>query len=132
MLAGLVLFLGCLWMATSSEELTAIPGGVKQIAPGIWFREGEISDKGHCNNIWIEMKDYLIVVDANFPSGAEACLADIKKTTGKPIRYVFDTHHHGDHMYGNPIWTRLGATTLAHVGVAKPVELLLDAGGDFG
>ena len=122
MLAGLVLFLGCLWMATSSEELTAIPGGVKQIAPGIWFREGEISDKGHCNNIWIEMKDYLIVVDANFPSGAEACLADIKKTTGKPIRYVFDTHHHGDHMYGNPIWTRLGATTLAHVGVVEELK----------
>ena len=29
---------------------------------------------GHCNNIIIEMKDYLIVVDANFPSGARLAL----------------------------------------------------------
>jgi glyoxylase-like metal-dependent hydrolase (beta-lactamase superfamily II) len=65
------------------------------------------------------MKDYLIVVDANFPSGAEECIADIKKVTTKPVRYVFDTHHHGDHAYGNAVWTTLGATTLAHVGVAR-------------
>jgi glyoxylase-like metal-dependent hydrolase (beta-lactamase superfamily II) len=77
---------------------------------GCLVREGEIKEKGHCNNIWIEMKDYLIVVDANFPSGAEACMADIKKTSKKPVKYVFDTHHHGDHAYGNPFWTKLGAT----------------------
>jgi glyoxylase-like metal-dependent hydrolase (beta-lactamase superfamily II) len=68
------------------------------------------------------MKDYLIVVDANFPSGAEACLADIKKTSGKPVKYVFDTHHHGDHAYGNPVWTKLGATTLAYIGVAEEMK----------
>ena len=98
------------------------PGSVRLVAPGVWFREGELKDKGHCNNIWIEMKDYLIVVDANFPSGAEACLTDIRKTTQKPVKYVFDTHHHGDHAYGNPVWTRLGATTLAHVGVAEEMK----------
>lgn len=122
LLAGLVALLGSLWMTTSCDEMTAIPGGVKQIASGVWFREGELADKGHCNNIWIEMKEYVIVVDANFPSGAEACLADIRKTTQKPIRYVFDSHHHGDHMYGNPVWTRLGATTLAHAGVIEELK----------
>ena len=50
----------------------AQPGTVKQIVPGVWFREGEIDKLGHCNNVIIEMKDYLIVVDANFPSGARA------------------------------------------------------------
>jgi cyclase len=104
------------------RDVRATPGDVKVIAPGVWFREGEIKDKGHCNNIWIEMKDYVIVVDANFPSGAQACVLDIKKTTQKPVKYVFDTHHHGDHAYGNPVWTRLGAITLAHVGVADEMK----------
>jgi cyclase len=32
---------------------------------------------------------------------------------------VFDTHHHGDHAYGNAIWTAQGATTLAYAGVSE-------------
>lgn len=95
----------------------AQPDTIKQIVSGVWFREGDLKGKGHCNNIVIEMKDYLIVVDANYPSGAQAALADIKKVSQKPVRYVFDTHHHGDHAYGNPIWTKIGATTLAHANV---------------
>ena len=57
----------------------AKPESVEQIAPGVWFREGDLKNLGHCNNIIIEMKDYLIVVDANFPSGARAAMADAKK-----------------------------------------------------
>ena len=116
------LLLGAIWYLAAQRETRAVPETVTLIAPGVWFREGDLTGKGHCNNIWIEMKDYLIVVDANFPSGAEACLTDIKKTSQKRVKYVFDTHHHGDHAYGNPIWTRLGATTLAHIGVAEEMK----------
>ena len=119
---GFAALLGMTGYLGVQRDLRATPGDVKVIAPGVWFREGEIKDKGHCNNIWIEMKDYVIVVDANFPSGAQACLLDIKKTTAKPVKYVFDTHHHGDHAYGNPVWTRLGAITLAHTGVADEMK----------
>jgi len=90
--------------------------------PGIWFREGDLKNLGHCNNIIIEMKDYLIVVDANFPSGARATLADIKVLSSKPVKYVFDTHHHGDHLYGNMVWTQQGAVTMAFVGVAEELK----------
>jgi glyoxylase-like metal-dependent hydrolase (beta-lactamase superfamily II) len=100
----------------------ADPGGVKQIVPGVWFREGDLKQYGHCNNIIIEMKDYLIVIDANFPSGARLALADAKKVSSKPVKYVFDTHHHGDHAYGNPVWTKMGAITLAYVGVAEEMK----------
>src|SRR5215471_9601847 len=93
-------------------SIDAQPGTVKQIAPGVWFREGELNTMGHCNNIIIEMKDYLVVVDANFPSGARLAMEDAKKVSSKPVKYVFDTHHHGDHAYGNPIWTQAGVTTL--------------------
>ncbi|MEP6535957.1 MAG: MBL fold metallo-hydrolase [Bryobacteraceae bacterium] len=100
----------------------AQPGTLRQIVPGVWFREGDIKQFGHCNNVIIEMKDYLIVVDANFPSGARLALADAKKVSQKPVKYVFDTHHHGDHLYGNPVWTQAGATTLAYKGVTEELK----------
>ena len=118
LLPFLVLTSIALWVSRGEAQ----PGTVKEIAPGVWFREGEREDKGYCNNIVIEMKDYLIVVDANFPSGAKALMQDIKRLSSKPVKYVFDTHHHGDHAYGNPIWTRQGASTLAYVGVAEEMR----------
>ena len=113
-LAGLALFV---------SRSDANPETVRLIAPGVWFREGDM-DAGHCNNVIIEMKDYLIVVDANFPSGARGAMADAKRISPKPVKYVFDTHHHGDHLYGNVIWTRAGATTLAFQGVADELKRL--------
>src|SRR5258705_901696 len=100
----------------------AKPETISKIVDGVWFREGDLKNLGHCNNIVIEMKDYLIVVDANFPSGARATMADVKKVSSKPVKYVFDTHHHGDHAYGNSLWTASGATTLAYKGVAEEMR----------
>jgi len=28
----------------------------------------------------------------------------IREMTDKPIRFAFNTHHHGDHRYGNRVW----------------------------
>jgi cyclase len=117
--AGFVAMLTLAFVVTRGD---AQPNTVKQIAPGVWFREGDIQNQGHCNNIIIEMKDYLIVVDANFPSGARAALADAKKVSTKPVKYVFDTHHHGDHSYGNAVWTQMGAITIAYQGVADEMK----------
>jgi glyoxylase-like metal-dependent hydrolase (beta-lactamase superfamily II) len=107
------------FLATRTE---AQPGSVKLIVPGVWFCEGDLANLGHSNNVIIEMKDYMIVVDANFPSGARLTLETAKRISPKPVKYVFDTHHHGDHAYGNPIWTKAGATTLAYVGVAEEMK----------
>ena len=109
-------------LLTTTYFLTGAPNEVKKVADGVWFREGDIMKEGHCNNVIIEMKDYLIIIDANFPSGARAVIADAKKLSSKPIKYVFDTHHHGDHAYGNPVWTKLGATTIGHIGVVNEMK----------
>jgi glyoxylase-like metal-dependent hydrolase (beta-lactamase superfamily II) len=37
---------------------------------------------------------------------AEAVVAEIKKLTKQPIRFVINTHHHGDHAGGNPVFAR--------------------------
>ncbi len=119
LLAGFGALASLAFFAGNSD---AKPETIAKIADGVWFREGDLKNLGHCNNIVIEMKDYLIVVDANFPSGARAALADAKKVSSKPVKYVFDTHHHGDHAYGNAIWTEAGATTLAYKGVAEEMK----------
>jgi cyclase len=109
-------------MAFLVTRTQAQPGQVKLVVPGVWFREGDLANLGHSNNIIIEMKDYLIVVDANFPSGARLAMETAHRISPKPVKYVFDTHHHGDHAYGNPIWTQAGAITLAYVGVAEEMK----------
>ena len=38
---------------------------------------------------------------------AEAVVAEIKKITNQPIRFVVNTHHHGDHAGGNPVFAKL-------------------------
>ena len=88
---------------------------VQEVAPGVFFR---VSDAG-CNNGWIVFKDSVTVIDGNFPSTAKAVLEEIQKTTPKPIRFVFDTHTHGDHILGNGIFTRVGATIVASRGFLK-------------
>ena len=52
-----VLFAGLLCLGTFVTQSEAKPDTVKPILPGIWFREGDLTGKGHCNNIVIEMKD---------------------------------------------------------------------------
>lgn len=104
---------------------------VKEIAPGVFFRYSSISatDKtipfGGSNHTWIVFKDYVVVIDANFPKEAGDVLAAIKKTTDKPIKYVLDTHHHGDHAYGNAVWAKAGAKIIS----SKNCERLLKTGG---
>lgn len=39
---------------------------------------------------------------------AEAVVAEIGKLTAQPIRFIINTHHHGDHAGGNPVFGNLG------------------------
>jgi cyclase len=95
---------------------------VQEIAPDVYFHQGDIKGFGHCNNGWIVFDDYVLVIDGNFPSGAKEIIPKIKAITDKPIRFAFDTHHHGDHAYGNQVWVDQGATPVAHVGVVEEMK----------
>lgn len=95
---------------------------VQTVAPGVYFHEGDIGRHGHCNNGWIIFSDYVLVIDANFPSGAQVILPKIKAITDKPIKFAFDTHHHGDHAYGNQVMHEAGATIVGHKGVLAEMQ----------
>jgi glyoxylase-like metal-dependent hydrolase (beta-lactamase superfamily II) len=88
------------------------PGMVRQLAPGVWTRIGDNNVRQPANTSWIEFKDFVVVIDANTPWGAQAVLDEIKKTTSKPIKYVFDTHYHWDHTQGNSVLADSGVTVI--------------------
>jgi len=94
------------------------------LAPEIYFHEGNVSDTADavCNNGWIVFEDYVLVVDANFPAGAKLIISKIRAMTDKPIRFAFDTHHHGDHAYGNQIFVDNGGVPVAHAGVIEEMK----------
>lgn len=43
----------------------------------------------------------VMLVDDKFAVDHDNIVAELKKVTGKPIRYVINTHHHADHSGGN-------------------------------
>jgi glyoxylase-like metal-dependent hydrolase (beta-lactamase superfamily II) len=58
-----------------------------------------IGDGG--NSAFMPTSDGVILVDDKFAADAPQILAKVKVITDKPIRYVLNTHHHGDHTGGN-------------------------------
>jgi len=55
----------------------------------------------------------VILVDDKFPQDADNIVAEVKKLTAQPIKYVISTHHHGDHTGGNPRLQQLGAQVIS-------------------
>ncbi len=102
---------------TADANLWAVPNEVKitEIAPGVYFRKAQTAPVfTGCNQGWVIFKDYVLVIDANFPGQAEEVIKLIRAYTDKPIRFVFDTHYHGDHADGNQKYQEIGATVIAH------------------
>lgn len=77
------------------------------VAEGIYlFRTapyGEVGLDG--NSIVITSDDGVLVFDANgTPAAAAAILAEIRKLTPQPVKYVVNSHWHWDHWYGNEVY----------------------------
>ena len=85
---------------------------VRQIAAGVHTRFGDKDARQPANTSWIEFRDFVVVIEANTPWGIRDVLPEIKKTTSKPIRYVFDTHYHWDHTQGNSMMADAGVTVV--------------------
>ena len=113
-------------LAITCASLLTLPASTqappKLVAPGVWFLEGD-SHAGYCNSVVIEMRDYLILIDPSYPGRSRELLQQIPTLSPKPVRYVFDTHAHGDHAYGNSLWSKAGAKTMAFAGVTEEMNL---------
>jgi glyoxylase-like metal-dependent hydrolase (beta-lactamase superfamily II) len=68
---------------------------------------------------WLASKEALVVVDTQFPDTAALCLAGLPNLGQRKLDVVINTHHHGDHTGGNPIFKPATKTIVAHVNVPK-------------
>src|ERR1700730_17534580 len=57
--------------------------------------------------------DAILVIDSQFKDIAPGIVAQIKKGSEKPIKFLINTHHHGDHTGGNEVFRQF-AMILAH------------------
>src|SRR5262249_9090367 len=74
------------------------------------------------------------------PTGGQDYIAEIKKVTDKPIKYLIYSHHHFDHIAGGKPLKDAGATIIAHhkakerlaapqdPATPRPAEVVSDAG----
>jgi glyoxylase-like metal-dependent hydrolase (beta-lactamase superfamily II) len=46
-------------------------------------------------------KNGTVVIDAQFPDSATHLIEELKKKNTNPLRFLLNTHHHGDHTSGN-------------------------------
>ena len=106
-----VVLLALLFVAYERTAVTQ-SRSVRQLAPGVFSRQGDTDARQPANTSWIEFHDFVVVIDANTPWGIRAILPEIKKTTSKPVRYVFDTHYHWDHSQGNSVMADEGVTVI--------------------
>jgi len=63
--------------------------------------------------------DGVLMVDSEFAPLHDKIKAAIEKITNQPIRYVVDTHFHGDHTGGNAGFAKDGATIVAQINVKR-------------
>lgn len=64
----------------------------------------------------------VLVIDSfDSEAAAQALLDEIRKRTSLPVRYLVNTHYHLDHLGGNAVFRRGGATIIAQRGVRPRV-----------
>jgi glyoxylase-like metal-dependent hydrolase (beta-lactamase superfamily II) len=59
-------------------------------------------------------KDGILVIDAQFPDTAAHLIDELKKQNTSPIRFLLNTHHHGDHTAGNIAFKGITEHVVAH------------------
>ena len=92
-----------------------LPFVLKQVGPGVYAAIDGPEHKAGSNAGFVIGDDGVLVVDAFFTQdAAKALVAEIRRLTPKPIRYVVNTHYHADHTGGDQVLRDAGAIIIAH------------------
>src|SRR5436309_11685791 len=71
--------------------------------------------EGQGGNITVAVgSDGIIMVDSQFAPLSEKIKAAIKAISAVPVKYLVNTHFHGDHTGGNANFAKDGTTVMAH------------------
>jgi len=126
-IASLAALLSC-GLAAGQEKVpdwSKVQIKVTRVSGNIYMLEGQ------GGNIAASVgEDGIVIVDDEFAPLAEKIQAALKNlgVTDKPVRFVINTHYHGDHTGGNAPFTNTGSTVIAQDNVLKR----LTSGGTAG
>ncbi len=97
-----------------------------QLAPGIYMM------MGRGGNLGVSVgEDGIFIVDDQYAPLTDKIVAAIREISDGPIRFVINTHWHGDHTGGNENLGGAGALVVAHDNVYKrmSVDQFMEAWG---
>jgi glyoxylase-like metal-dependent hydrolase (beta-lactamase superfamily II) len=114
--------------ALAGASMIVAGGAFAQQAPNFAAVQIKTTDLGH--NTWMlegqggnmtvaAGKDGVILVDSEFAPLHDKIKAAIKAVSDQPVKYVINTHYHGDHTGGDQAFWLEGATVVANENVNK-------------
>jgi cyclase len=104
--------------AAAQERPTPTPT-VKQVASDVYF----FFDFNGSNAVFLVTDDGVLLIDTRtHPREGRDLLDRIRKVTDKPVKWVINSHFHGDHHMGNSVFKDLGATFVAQEETAQIMQ----------
>lgn len=100
--------LTCIAAATLRADYVRPAPRTIEVAKGVYlFVSKPYGDVGLDGNaVAILSNDGVLVFDSNgTPASSAAVLAEIRRLTGQPVKYVVNSHWHWDHWYGTETYT---------------------------
>ena len=67
-------------------------------------------------------KDGAVVIDSQFPDTSLHLIDEINKQATAPIKFLLNTHHHGDHSSGNISFKGIAEQVIGHVNCATNMK----------
>ena len=105
-------------LAAQPVSASPLPFTTKEIGPGVYAAIDGPERKALSNAGFVIGDDGVLVIDSLFtPEAAQALVAEIRRITPKPIKYVVNTHYHADHTGGDQVLRDAGAIIIAHKNV---------------
>jgi glyoxylase-like metal-dependent hydrolase (beta-lactamase superfamily II) len=106
-------------IAQESGQRAAQEPMLKQIAPDLHF----FFDYNGSNAVFLVTDDGVLLIDTRtHPRVGQDLLERIRKVTDKPIKWVVNSHFHGDHHFGNAPFKAAGATFVAQKETARIMQ----------
>ncbi len=99
-----------------------LPTQLKQVAPDLYFLYDDLSS----NSAFLVTDEGVLVIDTRqHPAHGRDLIERIRRITDKPVRWVINTHAHGDHFYGNPAFKAAKGIPLPEVLLAVTIVLVV-------
>jgi cyclase len=100
--------------AAQQQDFSKVEVKAEKVAEGVYMLTGAGGNVGLSVG-----KSGAFVIDDQYAPLSDRILAAIKAITPDPVRFVVNTHWHGDHTGGNENLGRTGAFIVAHENVRR-------------